>query len=149
MGRLLFATFIIVPIIEIALFVLLGDIIGFWWTMAGVLITAVIGSVLLRWQGFRVVARIREALNQGSFPARPIIDGVMLAVAGALLLTPGFFTDTIGFLLFIPAVRTAVFGFVRARVTVLSSTRTEARRRGYGSIELGDDDWRDNAGGGR
>ncbi|WP_035871940.1 FxsA family protein [Cucumibacter marinus] len=118
MARYLFALFIIVPVIEIALFVLLGDLIGFWPTMGGVVLTAIIGSLLLRWQGFKVFERIQTALAQGQFPATPIVDGVMLAVAGALLLTPGFFTDAIGFLLFVPQVRRALFKFLRSRITV-------------------------------
>jgi UPF0716 protein FxsA len=144
MGRALFAVFVIVPIIEIALFVLLGDVIGFWWTMAGVVATAIIGSLLLRWQGLAVLVRIRAALNQGAFPARPIADGMMLAIAGALLLTPGFFTDTVGFLLFVPLVRTAVYRFLRERVTVVASASMRPGSRDFDYVDLGEDDWHDD-----
>ena len=145
MGRMLFGLFLIVPIIEIALFIALGDLIGFWWTMAGVVITAVIGSLLLRWQGFAVLERIRTALGQGTFPGRPIIDGVMLAIAGALLLTPGFFTDTVGFVLFVPAVRTAVFRFLRSRVIPVGTAPRNGGRPGGHPLNLDDDAWRDHS----
>lgn len=146
MGRVLFAVFVIVPIIEIALFVLLGDLIGFWWTMAGVVVTAVIGSLLLRWQGLAVLGRIRGALNQGAFPARPIADGMMLAIAGALLLTPGFFTDTVGFLLFVPVVRTVIYRFLRERVTVVATSGIRSGPRDFDYVDLSEDDWQDNSG---
>jgi UPF0716 protein FxsA len=145
MGRALLALFLIVPIIEIALFVLLGDLIGFWWTMAGVVVTAVIGSLLLRWQGLAVLDRIRTDLARNSLPARPIMDGLMMAIAGALLLTPGFFTDTIGFLLFVPAVRSAIFRFLRSRIEMveLSPNGPEQPRRGFQGVDLDVNDWRE------
>lgn len=145
MGRLLLALFVIVPIIEIAVFVLLGDLIGFWWTMAGIVVTAVIGSVLLRWQGVAVLDRIRTDLARGSLPARPIMDGLMMAIAGALLLTPGFFTDTVGFLLFVPAVRTAIFRFLRSRFELveLSGDWPTRPRPEFRGVDLDDADWRE------
>lgn len=140
-GRLIFAAFIIVPIVEIALFVWVGGLVGIWWTLAGVLLTAIAGSLLLRWQGKRIWTRINAALRQGAFPARDIVDGVMIAVAGVLLLTPGYFTDFMGLLLFIPAVRFAVFRFLRSRVTIVSGP--SPFMRDYDSVDLNSGEWRD------
>jgi UPF0716 protein FxsA len=151
MGRVLLALFLIVPIIEIGLFVLLGDLIGFWWTMAGVVVTAVIGSLLLRWQGVAVLDRIRTDLARNSLPARPIMDGLMMAIAGALLLTPGFFTDTVGFALFVPAVRSAIFRFLRSRLEIVEFSRNgpEPSRRQFEGVDLDDGDWREGPDEGR
>jgi UPF0716 protein FxsA len=143
MARILFATFIIVPVIEIGLFVALGDLIGFWWTMGAVVFTAIVGSILLRWQGFAILTRIQTTLNAGAFPGREIIDGVMLAVAGVLLLTPGFFTDAMGFLLFVPFVRHAIFRFLRARFSVVGvrAGPNEPKQDGP-TIDIDSDKWR-------
>lgn len=150
-GRALFLLFLVVPIIEIALFAALGGLIGFWWTMGGVLVTAIAGWLLLRAQGFATLARIRQALSQGTFPAREIVDGVMLAIAGALLLTPGYFTDLLGFLLFVPAIRSAVFRFLRSRMTVVATgaPRTPGWTRHPEPVDLEAGDWRDSSDGGR
>ncbi|NOZ32167.1 MAG: FxsA family protein [Alphaproteobacteria bacterium] len=146
MGRILFATFVIVPIIEIGLFVALGDIIGFWWTMGAVVFTAVLGSVLLRLQGFAILNRIQTALNAGTFPGREIVDGVMMAVAGVLLLTPGFFTDAIGFSLFVPGVRQAIFRFVRSKISVVGNGPGPQKPDQNGpTIDMDSDQWRGNA----
>lgn len=141
LGRLIFAAFIIVPIIEIAIFVWIGGLVGIWWTLGGVLLTAIAGSVLLRWQGARIWSRINAALRQGAFPAREIVDGVMIAIAGVLLLTPGYFTDLLGLLLFVPALRLAVFRFLRSRVSIVAG-RTPFRRDGD-AIDLDSGEWRD------
>jgi UPF0716 protein FxsA len=101
----LFILFAIVPIIEIYLFVLIGTEIGALNTVAVVLVTAFVGAWLARSQGASALARIQNALNQGQMPANELIDGVLILAAGIVLLTPGFFTDVIGFLLLIPQTR--------------------------------------------
>ncbi len=115
----LFLLFLAVPLIEIALFIVIGGEIGVIATLAMVLVTAIAGSLLLRQQGIATLNRIRTELEQNRLPARPIADGAMIAVAGLLLLTPGFFTDFCGFLLFVPGVRSAIFSFVSSRITVV------------------------------
>jgi UPF0716 protein FxsA len=112
---------LIVPILEISVFILVGSEIGLWATLGFILLTAIIGTILLRWQGLATVNRLRNEFASGQMPARTMGDGAMLLVAGVLLLTPGFVTDTIGFSLFIPAVRSAIFGFFAKRVTVASA----------------------------
>ncbi|MGI9372477.1 MAG: FxsA family protein [Hyphomicrobiales bacterium] len=101
----LFFLFIAVPLIEIALFIQIGSIIGLWPTLLTVIGTAVLGTWLLRQQGFAVLQQAQEASARNELPVEPIIHGVFLLIAGLLMLTPGFFTDAIGFLLLIPPLR--------------------------------------------
>ncbi|MBO6638642.1 MAG: membrane protein FxsA [Roseitalea sp.] len=110
---------LVIPLLEIAAFVVIGGQIGVFPTLALVVVTAIIGSILLRVQGFGLLNRIQTEMNAGRVPARELVHGVMLLVAGILLLTPGFVTDTAGFLLFVPPVRDAVWRFVRSRVRVV------------------------------
>lgn len=147
MGRILFAVFMIVPLIEIAFFVVIGNTIGLWPTLAGVLITAVAGSLILRWQGLQLLNEIRSSMGQGRLPARALADAMMVAVAGVLLLTPGYFSDLIGILLLIPPVRTLIYRFLASRVQVVATTTTQSygfgpRRVEDDTIELGDDEYR-------
>ncbi len=109
-----------VPLAEIATFVVVGSQIGVLATLALVVITAIAGSILLRVQGFGLLTRIRADMDAGRVPARDLIHGVMIMVAGVLLLTPGFVTDTAGLLLFIPAVRDGIWAFLKSRIVVFS-----------------------------
>lgn len=151
MQRLLFLPFVLVPLIEIALFIMIGQTIGLVPTLLGVLVTALIGSVLIRRQGLSLLFEIQTLANRGQLPARQIVEGIMLAVAGALLLTPGYFTDTIGFVLLVPPVRHALYSWLKSRVTVtgFAAGATAGSASGPGApprdpdvIDLDDDDWR-------
>lgn len=108
MAFIIFAAFVVVPLIEIALFVIVGQEIGLWATLAVVILTAMAGTALLRAQGAATLRQAQTHLNQGEMPVEQVFTSVFLLVAGALLLTPGFFTDALGFLLFVPPVRAAV-----------------------------------------
>ncbi len=122
----LFLLFVGVPILEIALFIKVGGAIGLWPTLAIVVLTALAGSVLMRTQGLMTLARLHEALQRGENPADPLAQGAMILVAGVLLLTPGFFTDTVGLLLLLPPVRRALIAWAArhvvatGRMTVMS-----------------------------
>ena len=105
MTRLLLLAFILTPIIEIAGFITVGGWIGLWPTLAVVLLTAVAGTVLVRQQSTQVIARINSQLGAGEIPGRALFDGLCLFAAALLLLTPGFFTDSIGIALLLPPVR--------------------------------------------
>ncbi len=105
MGFIVLLAFIAVPMAEIAVFISVGDIIGLWPTLAIVVLTAFIGTYLLRQQGLGVLREIETRINQGDVPVQALFDGACLLLAGALLLTPGFITDTLGLLLFLPPVR--------------------------------------------
>ena len=105
MAIFLLAAFIGVPLIEIAVFIQVGGWIGLGWTLVLVVLTAVLGTWQLRAQGLATLLRARGQVERGALPARELFDGACLLVAGALLLTPGFVTDAVGFLLFLPPVR--------------------------------------------
>jgi len=106
---ILFIIFIIVPMIEIALFIQAGSWLGLAPTLLLIVLTAVIGITLLRQQGLSTLFKAQQKMNNGELPAFEMMEGILLAIAGALLITPGFFTDTVGFLLLIPAFRTHLF----------------------------------------
>ena len=146
MGRLLFAAFMIVPLVEIALFVIIGNAIGLWPTLFGVLVTAVAGSFVLRYQGTALFNEIRGTMARGALPARALADAMMVGVAGVLLLTPGYFTDLLGIVLLIPPVRGAIYAFLASRIQVISQVapgRGPAHGRGQDdTIDLDQDDWR-------
>lgn len=110
--------FIAVPMIEIALFIQVGGLIGLWPTLALVLLTAMIGTLVLRRQGTLALSNLRHALSDLEDPSEPLAHGAMILFAGALLLTPGFFTDAVGFALLIPRVRQWLLVFLRNRVHV-------------------------------
>ncbi|WP_135081300.1 FxsA family protein [Terasakiella sp. SH-1] len=105
MGFFILLLFIAVPVTEIAVFIQVGDIIGLWPTIAIVILTAILGTALLRQQGMNTLMRAQATLNTGHLPTAELFDGACLLFAGALLLTPGFVTDTVGFLLFFPPFR--------------------------------------------
>ena len=108
MAFLLLIAFIAVPLVEIGVFIQVGGLIGLWPTLAVVVLTAIIGTWLLRQQGLATLGRARAQMDQGVLPTRELFDGICLLFAGALLLTPGFVTDTVGFLLFVPPLRDAL-----------------------------------------
>jgi len=112
---LLFLVFIIVPMIEIYLFIQVGGVIGAIPTIALIIFTALFGAMLLRFQGISTLARTRLAMAQGKVPAIEMMEDVLLVFAGALLLTPGFFTDTIGFALLVPPLRKALIRWFVSR----------------------------------
>lgn len=93
--------FIAIPIIEIAILVKIGTLLGFWPTMLIVIATGIVGATLARIQGFLVLTRIRIELQMGRMPAEELIDGLLILIGGIFLLTPGLLTDLIGFLMLI------------------------------------------------
>lgn len=113
----LFAAFVAVPIIEIALFIQVGGAIGLWPTLAIVILTAIVGTYLVRTQGLLALNQISRSFNELRNPAEPLAHGAMILVAGALLLTPGFFTDGVGFALLLPPVRAMVYRYLSSRMT--------------------------------
>ena len=98
----LLLAFIAVPLIEIALFIQVGGMIGLWPTLAIVILTALLGTWLLRMQGAAALTDLRRSFSEVEDPSEPLAHGAMILFAGALLLTPGFFTDAVGFALLTP-----------------------------------------------
>lgn len=97
--------FFIVPLVEIYFLIQIGEQIGAWKTVLLVIITAIIGVTLLREQGMRTLLKANQAMQVGQMPAQEMFDGFILAAVGILLLTPGFFTDALGFTLLVPSIR--------------------------------------------
>ena len=108
--------FLALPLIEIAGFVLVGRQIGVLPTIGLVIATGIAGAMLLRVQGFGILSRIRAELAAGRDPSRELAHGVMIVVAGILLLIPGFFTDILGILLFLPPLRDFAWSSLRGRI---------------------------------
>lgn len=121
MVGVLFLLLLTVPIVEIALFIEIGGRIGLGPTLAVVVATALAGTALLRSQGLETLKRAQASLDQNQFPIDEVFDGLCLVVAGALLLTPGFFTDAVGLALFVPPVR----AFIRRRLARFVAARAE------------------------
>ncbi|MGD8742712.1 MAG: FxsA family protein [Granulosicoccaceae bacterium] len=104
-GIILLLLFIAVPLIEITLFIQVGYRIGTLATISVIILTAILGAVLVRQQGFSTLQRLRTTMDRGELPAMEMLEAGCLLFAGALLMTPGFFTDAIGFLCLVPPLR--------------------------------------------
>jgi len=110
--------FILMPIIEIAVLLRVGAAIGWLSTLGVVILTAIIGTVMLRQQGLATLTRAQQRLGAGEMPAEQMLEGVALMIGGVLLLTPGFVTDAFGFMCLIPPTRIAILRFVKSRSTI-------------------------------
>ena len=117
---LLLLLFIGIPLLEITLFVQIGGAIGLGWTLATVVVTAFLGSWMVKSQGAQAMQNLRSSFSNLQDPAEPLAHGAMILFSGALLITPGFFTDFIGFLLLVPAVRSTAYRYLRSRVNIQS-----------------------------
>ena len=131
MFRILFFLFLIIPLIEIAILIEIGKVFGAAYTIALVIGTAALGAALFRQQGLSTLAKVQLSMQQGNLPATELIEGLMLLIAGALLLTPGFFTDVFGFLVLIPALRnkiaqTLLINFLQSHI--VNVRRTDSGR---------------------
>ena len=133
--------FILIPLLEIWLFILLGGFIGVYPTLLIILLTAVLGTLLVKTQGTNVLKEIQNKFNELENPTEPIAHGAMILFAGALLLTPGFFTDTIGFLLLLPKVRKSAFFWLKNKVNLVkysSFERDSSYKSNYSDIVVTD-----------
>lgn len=125
--RSLFLVFLIIPIIEIYLLIKVGGVIGAAWTILLIIGTAVLGAYLLRMQGIATFNRVQSTLQRGEIPAIEMMEGLILLVSGALLLTPGFFTDTLGFLALVPQIRRNFIVWALKHVNVIQATQHNYR----------------------
>ncbi|MAJ90645.1 MAG: exlusion protein FxsA [Legionellales bacterium] len=121
--KLFLILFITIPLVEIAIIIKIGSIIGAGYTIALVIGTAFLGVSLLRIQGISTLAKVQANISRGQLPATELIEGLILLISGALLLTPGFFTDTIGFLMLVPTLRqrlaeTFFVNFMKNRINI-------------------------------
>lgn len=117
--------FIIIPLIELAVILKVNSFIGIGWTLGLIILTAIVGVKLLRQQGISTLLRANQKMQQGQLPAQELAEGFLLALAGALLLTPGFVTDAVGFTLLVPTTRKLlvhkVIAFITPRMMTNSS----------------------------
>lgn len=127
--------FIAVPLIEIALFIQVGGAIGLWPTLLIVILTAVLGTIMIRSQGIAALGRLQSSFQNLQDPTEPLAHGAMILFAGALLLTPGFFTDAIGFALLVPQVRSLLFRHLKTRIKNVAFTQHTASNFSDGSHE--------------
>lgn len=123
------------PFLEIAGFIVVGSKIGVLATLALVILSIFLGVFLLRLQGFGLIQKIREETAAGRTPKRELVHGVMLLFAAFLLIIPGFITDIIGLLLFIPAVRDIGWRFISDRVVVVNSGNRRSSRTSRSQIK--------------
>ena len=123
----LFFLFVAVPIIEIALFIQIGDLIGLFPTLLIVIATAALGTWLVRGQGLATLSTLRNQVDTFQNPTQQLAHGAMILFAGALLLTPGFFTDGFGFLLLVPRFRDFAFDYLRTRISVYGFCNSKIR----------------------
>jgi UPF0716 protein FxsA len=113
---ILVALFIVIPIVELYVIIQIGSLIGVWPTIALLLADAILGSLLLRHQGRGAWRRFNAALSEGRFPGKEVADGLLIAIGGTLLLTPGFVTDIVGAIFLIPPTRALVRRLMRGYV---------------------------------
>jgi UPF0716 protein FxsA len=133
MGFYVLAIFVAVPIIEIAVFIQAGELIGLWPTIGVVILTAILGTSLMRAQGLQTLAKAQSQMDQGEMPIGAMFDGICILIAGVLLLTPGFVTDTMGFLLLVPPLRQLVGAKVIMKLVQSGNIRTSFGGRGFGA----------------
>lgn len=134
-----FALFALVALAEMATFFWVEARIGLGLALALAFGTALIGSLLVRRAGISVLARIQAKVREGALPGRELTHGAAILVAGAFLISPGFLTDTLGFLLLLPAIRDVIHGFVSKRVSrrmVVFTTASQASTEEYGQDEI-------------
>lgn len=145
-SRILLLLFTLVPLAEIAGFVLVGQAIGLWPMLLAVVVMALAGAALIRWQGFAVLAKMRDALDQGRLPGRELADAMLIGLAGLLLLLPGFVSDVIGLVVLIPAVRTLIYRVAASRAGVpVGPGSSPASRRIDGVVDLEAEEWRETS----
>jgi UPF0716 protein FxsA len=127
----LIVAFLALPLVEIALFILVGGMIGLWPTLGLVVAAVIVGTVVVRAQGARALQRTRQAFDRQGDPSGPLLDGALVVLAGGLLIAPGFLTDAMALALLLPTVRRTMLQWVGARV----AARGGARSRGATVID--------------
>lgn len=130
------------PLIEIAVLIVVGSTIGVLPTIGLVILTGVLGMILLRFQGLVVLSRIRSEMGSGQIPDKTLADAAMIALAGLFLILPGFVSDVMGILLFLPPVRRFIRLMIGRRVTVLRPAGTYTDRPRPDIVDLDPADYR-------
>ncbi|RDJ09820.1 FxsA family protein [Rhizobium grahamii] len=136
---------LLLPLAEIAGFVLVGRVIGLWSTLALVILSFMVGMALLRRQGVGILRRMSAEGRNGMLPGRELLRPAMFVIAALLLMVPGFITDIVALLIFIPAVRDVAWRYVSRRFVVVGSTggfSSSGRSKDSKIVDLDDDDFR-------
>lgn len=143
-GRIVLISVLALPLIEIALFIVIGQAIGLVPTLLGVLISAILGGLVLRWQGVAALREMQIRMQQGEMPARQMGDAMLIGLGGVLLMVPGYFTDVLGLLLLLPPIRELIYRLLARNLKVVDVTTTTYRRADEpGMIDLDRGNWRD------
>ncbi|OJJ09652.1 MULTISPECIES: FxsA family protein [unclassified Roseibium] len=144
MGLYIIAGIILLPLIEISVFIWVGELLGVLPTILLTVLTAMAGTLMLRQQGLSLLMRMQKELDGGRAPGNEVMQGAMIVLASILLLIPGFVTDAIGLLLFIPPVRESLAKFIIARSNVVIMEGGTMRPRNEdGVVDLDADDWKE------
>lgn len=151
MARFFAFGFLALPLLEIALFILVGRAIGLLPTLTLVILSALAGGLVLRRQGLDVVARLRSNVSAGTMPGRAVFDTMLVGLAGLLLILPGFFSDLVALGLLLPPLRDWMFSALAGRVRVVETTTSYRRYTDPQAggddmpliIDASNDDWRD------
>ena len=144
-GRIVLLSVLALPLIEIALFVIVGQAIGVLPTLLGIILTGAIGALVLRWQGVATLRDLQFRLQRGEMPARQMGDAMLIGLAGLLLLLPGYFTDLIGLLLLIPWTRELIYRLLARNLKVVEVTTSYRRADQPDLIDLDRGDYRDGS----
>ena len=144
-GRIVVLSVLALPLIEIALFIVIGQAIGVLPTILGIILTGAIGALVLRWQGLATLRDLQVRLQRGEMPARQMGDAMLIGLAGLLLLLPGYFTDLVGLLLLVPWTRELIYRLLARNLKVVEVTTSYRRAGDPDLIELDRGDWRDGS----
>ena len=125
--------FVLTPLIELAILVYLGLLIGPWYTILIVVVTGIIGAFMAREQGMATLAKIRGSVERGVMPSKELFEGLLVLIVGLMLLTPGVITDILGFLLLVPQTRRPISWWLRRWIRQrLERGDIEYRNIGFG-----------------
>ena len=144
-GRIVLLSVLALPLIEIALFIVIGQAIGLLPTLFGIVLTGLIGALVLRWQGVAVLRELQVRVQRGEMPARQMGDAMLIGLAGFLLLLPGYFTDLVGLLLLVPWTRELIYRLLARNLKVVEVTTSYRRADDPELIDLDDRDYRDGS----
>lgn len=125
----LLVIFLVVPALEITLFIWLGGYIGPWWVFSIIIVTGLVGVAFAKSQGMETLNKVRQSMAEGHPPGDYILDGICLLIAGILLLIPGFFTDIIGLILLVPFTRKPLRNLLKYQLMNKFSKRTIIYRK--------------------
>ncbi len=143
-GRIVLLSVLALPLIEIALFIVIGQTIGLVPTLLGIVLTGIIGAMVLRWQGVAALRELQARIQRGEMPARQMGDAMLIGLGGFLLLLPGYFTDLIGLLLLLPWTRELIYRLLARNLKVVEMSSSGYRPVDQPElIDLDRRDWRD------